>query len=122
MRNLITGIAGFVGSHLAEHLLHKGEDVSGFDLPTTSTEKINHILEKISLYRGDITSYSDIKNILVKSEPDRIYHLAAISHVKKSFESKSRTIEVNLFGALNFFEALLEFFALTISSWSFSEI
>ncbi|OGL47891.1 MAG: hypothetical protein A2161_00095 [Candidatus Schekmanbacteria bacterium RBG_13_48_7] len=107
MKHFITGITGFAGSHLAEKLVQKGEQVFGFDLANSPTTRIEHLLNSIKVYRGNLTVFEEIKDVVKEIKPDRIYHLAAISNVKKSFNSKRLTMEVNLFGSMNLLESVL---------------
>ncbi len=96
---LITGGAGFIGSHLAEHLLKAGESVTVIDnLTTGQIENIQH-LEQYDRFHYAI---EDIRNIHVidrlVSECDVIYHLAAMVGVQRIIESPIATIEVNIGG------------------------
>ena len=84
---LITGITGQDGSYLAELLLEKGYEVHGMtrraSLP--NTERIEHILDKITLHDGDLSDSSSIIRIMNMVRPDEVYNLAAQSHVQVSF-------------------------------------
>ncbi len=85
MKVLITGIAGFVGSHLAELLLEKGEEVFGIKLPDESLENIRHIEKNLHLADCDITDLAG--SFCKKDKPDEIYHLAALAQWERPFLS-----------------------------------
>lgn len=92
---LITGITGQDGSYLAELLLDKGYEVHGIirRSSTFNTDRINHLYKyphingvKMFLHYGDLTDSSSISRLLDRIEPEEIYHLAAQSHVRVSFD------------------------------------
>jgi len=103
---LITGIDGFVGSHLAEFLLSKGCQVSGIVHHLKSAENINHIKDQLTLYECDIRDGAKLNEIISQGKPDEVYHLAAIAHVPTSYRDPKLTLDVNLYGSLNLFEAV----------------
>ena len=102
----ITGITGQDGSYLAELLLSKGYEVHGldrrvaFENSTQRYSRINHLLldNKVNLHYGDITDYPTLWKLIFKIQPDEIYHLAAQSHVKVSFEDEFGTFKNNIGG------------------------
>jgi GDP-4-dehydro-6-deoxy-D-mannose reductase len=106
MKVLITGIAGFVGSHLSELLLKKGEKVFGICLPDESLENIREIKKKLHLTNCDITDFDRLSPIVKRINPDEIYHLAALSSVGKSFSHPVDVIGVNIRGTLYLLEIL----------------
>src|SRR3990167_7465370 len=87
MKALITGITGQDGSYLAEFLLKKGYDVYGLMRRTSvvSTERIDHIKQKIRLVDGDLMDQHSLTNAIHTIGPDEIYNLAAQSFVPASF-------------------------------------
>lgn len=105
---LITGITGQDGSYLAEFLLEKGYEVHGIIRRSSSfnTKRIDHIFDKLHLHYGDITDSLSIDQILHNVKPDEIYHLAAQSHVKVSFEIPGYTAQTDAVGTLNLLEAM----------------
>jgi GDPmannose 4,6-dehydratase len=114
-RALITGITGQDGSYLAELLLAKGYEVHGIirRASTFNTSRIDHIYQsaadpnaRLLLHFGDLTSSEWIHNILNNHAPDEIYHLAAQSHVKVSFEMPEFTGEVTGLGTVRLLEAI----------------
>lgn len=100
---LITGINGFVGSHLADLLVSEGYPVSGIAL----TRDLTHLLQveqKVSVAYGDVRSRKDVENILDQVKPDRIYHLAGSSFVPDAEADPRLVYEVNVLGTLNIVE------------------
>ncbi len=108
-RVLITGITGFVGSHLADYLL-ENTDYKLFGLKRVNSQlrNINHILEKVTLINGELIDQTSLINVLRVSKPDYIYHLAALSWVKPSWDMPAAYMQVNAIGTINLFEALRE--------------
>lgn len=105
MKALITGIAGFAGSHLAEHLISKGHQISGIALPGTYPVNLEHIRDQVELHEGDLLNRNGIKTIIERVEPDRVYHLAALSSVSASWDDPARTFELNLNTGINLLES-----------------
>lgn len=113
----ITGINGQDGSYLTEYLLDKGYNVYGIirRMSLTNTKRIDHLLEKITLFYGDVTDSVCILNcvsqIFKEHESDTIevYHLAAQSHVKVSFEVPEYTLNVDALGTLKLLEVCKQF-------------
>jgi len=104
MKVLITGIAGFVGSHLAERLLEEKDEVFGIYLPGESLENIRRIRKNLHLSGCDITQFDQLSRLVKRIQPDLIYHLAALSSVGKSFSHPLDTIETNVRGTLYLLE------------------
>ena len=106
---LITGINGQDGSYLSEYLLELGYEVFGMvrrqSVSENQTYRIEQIHNNINTFYGDITDPQSISSILKYVLPDEIYNLAAMSHVKISFEIPSFTLKTNGFGVLNLLEA-----------------
>lgn len=102
----ITGIAGFVGSHLAELLLSKGYEVHGLCRPRSKTDHIDSIINKLHLEDADILDSHSLYKTLASIKPDYIFHLAAQSFVPTSWVSPSVTLEVNIVGSANLFESI----------------
>lgn len=102
----ITGVAGFVGSHLAELLLTKGYDVYGFLRSRSKTDHIEHIMSKLHLEDADLLDTHSLYGAISRVKPDYIFHLAAQSFVPTSWVSPSVTLEVNIVGSANLFEAV----------------
>jgi len=105
-RALITGVAGFVGSHLAEYLLGRGLEVYGLKRKEDGIDNIRSIKEDLTLISGDMNDYGSLKKALKKAEPDYIYHLAAQAHVPTSWKTPADTMEVNAIGTIFLLEAV----------------
>jgi GDPmannose 4,6-dehydratase len=111
---LITGITGQDGAYLAEYLLGKGYIVHGVKRRTSiiNTERIDHLYidphEKSNffLHYGDLTDSSNTIRIIQDTQPDEIYNLGAMSHVKVSFELPEYTANTDGLGALRLLEAV----------------
>lgn len=106
MRVLITGISGFAGSHLAELALDKGAKVFGTIRWRSRRENIEHLGDKIELIDCDLKDSSSVRNCLLRSKPDFIFHLAAQSFVPTSWHAPAETLLTNIIGQVNIFEAL----------------
>ena len=92
---LITGITGQDGSYLAELLLEKGYEVHGIKRRSSSlnTDRIDHLYQdphhpnqRLKLHYGDLTDAMNLTKIIEQCQPDEIYNLGAMSHVKVSFD------------------------------------
>ncbi len=106
MRALITGITGFVGSHLADLLLAEGMTVFGLSRWRSPKENIRHIEENIELIHGDLLDDTSLRNCIAKSKPDYIFHLAAQSYVPYSFAAPVATLDTNCIGTCNLLNAI----------------
>ncbi len=102
---LITGITGFVGSHLAELLLSKGYEVFGITRWRSDTENIAHIKDKINFIEADLLDAHSMNRALISCMPNKIFHLAAQSFVPTSWTAPANTMEINAVGQINLFEA-----------------
>lgn len=104
----ITGIAGFVGSHLADYILVAFPDVQVLGLVRwwEPKENIKHISDKIKLCHGDLVDLPSLETILRERKPDVIFHLAAQSYVDFSFLAPITTLETNITGTANLLEAV----------------
>ncbi|OHA06215.1 MAG: GDP-mannose 4,6-dehydratase [Candidatus Sungbacteria bacterium RIFCSPLOWO2_01_FULL_47_10] len=109
MRALITGITGFVGSHLAEYLLSLGDcEVHGTRRHFRSnTENISGILPKITLHECDMRDLSATQRVVDEIQPEIIFHLAAQSFVHDSFIAPKETFDTNTGGNINLLEAVI---------------
>ena len=108
MKALITGITGQDGSYLAELLLEKGYEVHGIIRRSSmiNTDRIDHIYHRINLHYGDMTDSGNIISLVQKIKPTEVYNLAAMSHVKVSFEMPEYTGEVDALGTLRLLDAI----------------
>jgi GDPmannose 4,6-dehydratase len=112
---LITGITGQDGSYLAEFLLRKGYTVHGLirKASTFNTQRIDHIYvdphepeTKLNLHYGDISDAGQLTNLIYDIKPDELYHLAAQSHVRVSFDMPENTGNVTGLGTTRIIEAI----------------
>jgi len=106
IKNLVTGAAGFVASHMADYLLEQGEMVVGTYRWTEDLSRIEHIKDKIILVPMDLLDLSSCIRCIDEHRPDYIYHLAAQSSVPDSFIYPAVTIMTNTIGTLNLLEAV----------------
>jgi GDPmannose 4,6-dehydratase len=112
---LITGITGQDGSYLAELLLEKGYMVHGIKRRASSfnTQRVDHLYEdqheenvRFKLHYGDLTDSTNLIRIIQETQPDEIYNLGAMSHVKVSFDSPEYVANVDGIGTLRILEAV----------------
>ena len=104
---LITGITGFVGSHLADYLLTlDGLEVYGTIRKRSRTENIKHLWDKVCFVECDLRDMASVLAMLQKVKPDRIFHLAAQSFVPTSWNAPAETLVNNIIGQQNLFEAV----------------
>jgi len=114
---LITGITGQDGSYLAELLLAKGYEVHGIirRASTFNTDRIDHLYQdphingvQLFLHFGDIADSTNLIKLLYRIQPEEIYHLAAQSHVRVSFDIPEYTGDVTGIGTIRILEAIRE--------------
>jgi GDP-4-dehydro-6-deoxy-D-mannose reductase len=105
-RVLVTGITGFVGSHLAELLLREGYEVYGTARHRSKLDNIEHIQNKLYIMTADLRDSSSLDSILNESKPDYIFHLAAQSYVPMSWKAPIDTLQNNVIGTANLYEAV----------------
>ncbi len=112
---LITGVTGQDGAYLAEFLLQKGYEVHGIKRRASlfNTDRIDHIYKDLHeanvrfiLHYGDLSDSTNIIRIIQEIQPDEIYNLGAMSHVKVSFDSPEYTANVDGIGTLRILEAV----------------
>ncbi len=114
---LVTGITGQDGSYLAELLLSKGYEVHGIvrRASTFNTSRIDHLYQDphindvhLFLHYGDIADSTNLVKLLYRIQPDEVYHLAAQSHVRVSFDIPEYTGDVTGLGTVRILEAIRE--------------
>lgn len=112
---LITGITGQDGAYLAEYLLKKGYEVHGIKRRSSlfNTDRIDHLYQDphevnrdLHLHYGDLTDSMNLTRIIQEVQPDEIYNLAAMSHVKVSFDTPEYTANADGIGTLRILEAV----------------
>lgn len=105
MRALITGITGFAGSFLAEHLLAQPHiEVFGVGLPQHGPGHVAHLVDRIHIYTGPITDRAWVHQLIADICPDYIFHLAAQAAPARSFADPSETLTTNILGQLYLME------------------
>ena len=103
---LITGITGFAGSHMAEFLLKEGFEVYGICRWRANRENIVHLNDKVKLIEADLLDPHSLERLIFEVRPDFIFHLAGQSFVLASWTSPAVTLETNVVGPANLFEAV----------------
>lgn len=112
---LITGITGQDGAYLAEFLLNKGYEVHGIKRRSSlfNTNRIDHLYQdphekvvRFKLHYGDLSDAMNITRIIKEVQPDELYNLGAMSHVKVSFDTPEYTANVDGLGTLRVLEAI----------------
>lgn len=112
MKILITGGAGFIGSHVTDRLLERGEEVVGLDNFTdyySPSQKERNILaaqrnRNFSLYRADLRDFAALQKIFEKERPDKVLHLAGMANIRYSILHPQLYHEVNVSGTMNVLE------------------
>jgi GDP-4-dehydro-6-deoxy-D-mannose reductase len=106
---LVTGAAGFGGSHLVEHLLACGEQVVALDHPDARRDHLAGVRDRVDDVRCDLADPADgaVERALAGREFAAVYHLAGLASVRRSFSQMRRTLEVNALATLNLLGALL---------------
>ena len=112
---LITGITGQDGAYLAELLLEKGYMVHGIKRRSSliNTSRVDHLYQdphetnvRFTMHYGDMTDSTNLIRIVQETQPDEIYNLAAMSHVKVSFDTPEYTANADGIGTLRLMEAI----------------
>jgi GDP-4-dehydro-6-deoxy-D-mannose reductase len=107
---LITGITGFAGSYLAEHLLSTREyDVSGTFLFEKSLSNVEQVKDKLNLIKADLSEEKSVSKIVEDIRPDIIFHLAALTSPADSFKNPTATLNNNISLQVNLLEAVRKF-------------
>lgn len=106
MRLLITGIAGFAGSHFAEYALSQGVEVWGSLRPGSDTEHIEHLRDRLHLVECELLDEPAVGSLVAMARPDLVAHLAAQSSAAASWRAPGETLAVNVLGQANVLEAV----------------
>jgi GDP-4-dehydro-6-deoxy-D-mannose reductase len=108
-RALITGVTGFVGSHMVEYLLKRGDvEIYGLKRWQDRMDNVEHLKDKFITVEGDITDGVSMRRIMNEIQPDKIFHLAAQSFVPTSWKAPEETLTTNIVGTLKIFEGVLD--------------
>ena len=100
MKVLVTGGAGFIGSHIAEYLVQRGDDVTVLDnLNTGKKDNLAKINDKINFVKGDIRDYKLLEKLV--NDTSSVFHEAALASVQQSFSMKDEYFDVNVSGTEN---------------------
>lgn len=105
MRNLITGVAGFVGGHLARHLLDQGHTVAGIRYTKDRAKPPEHLPPEVEIHEADILDHLGLARVVSGFEPEAIFHLAAFSNPQSSWENARRTLTTNIIGTQNLLQS-----------------
>lgn len=106
MRVLITGMTGFIGSHLAEFLLKKELKVSGTVWDKSELRNVEAIKDDVRIFECDIRDSERVDEIIKEFEPEMIFHLAAQSFPTVSWDEPERTLDTNVLGTTHIFESI----------------
>lgn len=104
----ITGINGFAGSYLAEHLVAEGLEVTGLVRPESAVDNLDRVKSDLELHRGDLLERERLTEILASVQPELVFHLAAFSNISASHSVPDRVLRNNIIGQSNLFESLRE--------------
>jgi GDP-4-dehydro-6-deoxy-D-mannose reductase len=108
MRLLITGITGFVGSHMAEYALARGSTVLGSGRWRSRTENIEHLRTRIELFECDLRDLASVRRLVREAQPTHVIHLAAQSFVGSSWHMPAETLSTNILSQVNLLESVRE--------------
>jgi GDP-mannose 4,6-dehydratase len=108
MKIIITGITGFVGSHLAEYILglDEGHEIHGLCRWRSPRENLANVFNKITLFEADLLDLGGLVRHFKEIKPDFIFHLAAQSYVLTSYNTPVQTLWTNAIGTTNLLEAV----------------
>jgi len=116
MNALITGITGMVGSHLVDYLIENTDwDIYGFIRWNDRLDNLEHHFDRINkkdrlfLINGDLNDLPSVVKAVEQSEADYVFHLAAQSYPKTSFDAPLETLQTNILGTANLLEALRDY-------------
>ncbi len=103
---LVTGVSGFIGSHLARRLVREGAEVHGLARAGSNLWRLGDISNEIIIHHSDIRDFTTIRTVIAVIKPQKIFHLAAYVATTRSPELIDEMVEVNLRGTLNLLRAL----------------
>ncbi len=109
MRVFITGITGFVGSHMADYILKNTDaEIFGIKRWMEDTKNIDHLIghPRVTLYSADITDYAGVDRAVRLSKPDKVFHFAAQSFPGTSFKNPIITLQTNILGTTHLLESI----------------
>lgn len=103
---LITGIAGFIGSHLCRRLLSEEAKIHGLIEPQSNLWRIQDLADDVRLVDADLKNFGEVREAIKEIKPIKIYHLAAYVDVTRSYDVMEKMIDINIKGTLNLLHAL----------------
>mgnify|MGYP003653592947 CR=1 FL=1 len=109
MKVLITGITGFVGSHMADYILkNTNDEIFGIKRWMEDTKNIDHIIDnpRVTLFGGDLLDYASVDRAIRLSKPDKVFHFAAQSFPETSFKNPVITLQTNVIGTTHLLESI----------------
>ncbi|HEX9267557.1 MAG TPA: NAD-dependent epimerase/dehydratase family protein, partial [Candidatus Limnocylindria bacterium] len=106
LRVLITGITGFAGSHLAEHLVSRGDEVHGLAHERPPFRNLVAMKDRVRIHEGDITRLDDVQGALAGSRADAIVHLAGMAVPTLAAADPVAAVRVNVLGTATVLTAL----------------
>ena len=108
MKILVTGGAGFIGSHITEYLVQRGDNVTVIDnLKTGQTANLSKVNKNINFVNGDIRNYKLLEGLV--NDTDGVFHEAALASVQQSFEMQDEYFDVNVNGTENILKLASEY-------------
>lgn len=107
---LLTGITGFIGTHLADRLINDGYNVFGIVKPSVSRDikLVKKYVENAALLTADLSDFHSVRNTMRTINPDIVVHLAALSPVRESFERPFEYFQTNTIGTMNLVNSMIE--------------
>jgi GDP-4-dehydro-6-deoxy-D-mannose reductase len=106
LRVLVTGITGFAGSHLAEHLVSRGDEVHGLAHESPPFANLAAIQDRVRIHEGDITRVEDVQGALAGSRADAVVHLAGIAVPTMAAADPVTAVRINVLGTATVLAAL----------------
>jgi UDP-glucose 4-epimerase len=105
---LVTGAAGFIGSHLTKRLLEEGAEVHAFLRKDSNQFRIRDLIGDITVWYGDLRDYPSICSCIKNSKPQIVFHLAALRNVKRDPELIEPMIDINIKGTINLLRGIIK--------------
>ena len=102
---MVTGISGFIGSHLARRLAAEDAEVHGLVRSNSNLWRISDLRSQVKLHYADLTDYESVRKAVQEVKPQKIFHLAACVDVSRSFEVMDEMVAVNIKGTLTLLRA-----------------
>jgi len=106
MRLLVTGITGFVGSHMADHALAEGATVFGSRRQESNTANIDHLQSRVTLVKADLSDHDATRHLVEAVNPSHVIHLAGQSFAGASWDKPAEVLSNNILSQVNLLEAI----------------